>query len=263
MAVDKPLHLFGNTRALRLYNFTTQASYVDFLTTSAGGLTITPTVAAQTVTLANTANLSIGGTLAVTGTSTLTGRMAIGGALQTDTALYVESVAATAGTTRYGFAVAGAFPSGVTGSGIPGQFTLVTAASAFTMSAGYGINIGSPVIQAPSIVTTIYGLRVNDQTGGGTNYAIYTGAGLVRLGGAVTAESTLAVTGTSALTGHVGIGGASSASASLLTKAATTALSSVRLPHGAAPTAPVDGDMWTTTTGLFIRINGVTVGPLT
>jgi hypothetical protein len=44
--------------------------------------------------------------------------------------------------------------------------------------------------------------------------------------------------------------------------AGTTAASSLRLPHGSAPTSPVDGDMWTTTSGLFIRINGVTVGPL-
>lgn len=40
--------------------------------------------------------------------------------------------------------------------------------------------------------------------------------------------------------------------------AATTARSSIRLPHGTAPTSPVDGDMWTTTAGLFVRINGVT-----
>jgi hypothetical protein len=33
-------------------------------------------------------------------------------------------------------------------------------------------------------------------------------------------------------------------------------------PHGVAPTAPVNGDVWTTTAGLFARINGVTVGPL-
>lgn len=30
------------------------------------------------------------------------------------------------------------------------------------------------------------------------------------------------------------------------------------VPHGAAPTSPVNGDMWTTTAGLFVRINGVT-----
>lgn len=64
------------------------------------------------------------------------------------------------------------------------------------------------------------------------------------------------------VTGNVGIGAAASATTFLLTPASTTSLSSVRLPHGAAPTSPVDGDMWTTTAGLFVRINGSTVGPL-
>ena len=32
-----------------------------------------------------------------------------------------------------------------------------------------------------------------------------------------------------------------------------------RVPHGVAPTAPVDGDMWTTLAGLFTRVNGVSV----
>ena len=44
--------------------------------------------------------------------------------------------------------------------------------------------------------------------------------------------------------------------------ASTTAGSSARFPHGVAPTAPVDGDLWSTTAGFFIRVNGVTVGPL-
>lgn len=45
--------------------------------------------------------------------------------------------------------------------------------------------------------------------------------------------------------------------------AGTTARASLRLRHGVAPTTPNDGDMWTTTAGLFVRINGATVGPLT
>lgn len=41
--------------------------------------------------------------------------------------------------------------------------------------------------------------------------------------------------------------------------AGTTSNAPIRLPHGVAPTSPVDGDMWTTSAGgLFIRINGVT-----
>lgn len=46
------------------------------------------------------------------------------------------------------------------------------------------------------------------------------------------------------------------------TKASASAGAGLRLPHGAAPSAPSDGDMWTTSSGLFVRINGVTVGPL-
>lgn len=34
------------------------------------------------------------------------------------------------------------------------------------------------------------------------------------------------------------------------------------VPHGTAPSAPVNGDMWTTTVGIYVRINGATVGPL-
>lgn len=44
--------------------------------------------------------------------------------------------------------------------------------------------------------------------------------------------------------------------------ASTTADPSCNIPHGAAPTAPADGDMWTTTAGLYVRINGSTIGPL-
>lgn len=40
--------------------------------------------------------------------------------------------------------------------------------------------------------------------------------------------------------------------------AGTTVRASLRLKHGVAPTVPDDGDMWTTTTGLFVHINGVT-----
>lgn len=48
----------------------------------------------------------------------------------------------------------------------------------------------------------------------------------------------------------------------LITTAASVAgTAGLRLPHGVAPTAPVDGDVWTTTAGMFVRINGVTIGP--
>lgn len=34
------------------------------------------------------------------------------------------------------------------------------------------------------------------------------------------------------------------------------------VPFGIAPSVPSNGDIWTTTAGLFVRLNGVTIGPL-
>lgn len=48
----------------------------------------------------------------------------------------------------------------------------------------------------------------------------------------------------------------------LTTAPASTLASGFNLPHGTAPTSPNNGDTWTTTAGLFVRINGATVGPL-
>jgi hypothetical protein len=48
----------------------------------------------------------------------------------------------------------------------------------------------------------------------------------------------------------------------LTTAASATGGAGLRIPHGAAPTTPGNGDVWSTTAGLFIRINGVTIGPL-
>lgn len=69
--------------------------------------------------------------------------------------------------------------------------------------------------------------------------------------------------GSATILGGLACGGAlvSSTTAANL-PASTTAASSMRLAHGAAPTSPVNGDMWTTTAGLFVRIDGSTVGPL-
>lgn len=80
MAIDKPLHLFSDSRALRLYYFSDTTKLVDFVTTSAGGLTITP-IASQTVAIANGGNLTVAGTLGVTGAVTLSSTLAVSGAV--------------------------------------------------------------------------------------------------------------------------------------------------------------------------------------
>lgn len=48
----------------------------------------------------------------------------------------------------------------------------------------------------------------------------------------------------------------------LITVAPTAVTAGFNLPHGTAPTSPVNGDLWTTTGGIFAQINGSTVGPL-
>lgn len=46
-----------------------------------------------------------------------------------------------------------------------------------------------------------------------------------------------------------------------LTAASAVGGAGLRLPHGTAPTTPTNGDVWTTTTGIYAQINGSTVGP--
>jgi hypothetical protein len=50
-------------------------------------------------------------------------------------------------------------------------------------------------------------------------------------------------------------------SAKLTTAASTTTQAGLNIPAGTAPTSPSNGDVWTTTGGLFARINGSTQGP--
>lgn len=47
----------------------------------------------------------------------------------------------------------------------------------------------------------------------------------------------------------------------IFSAASSATVAGLNIPHGTAPAAPVNGDIWTTTAGLFIRINGATQGP--
>lgn len=48
----------------------------------------------------------------------------------------------------------------------------------------------------------------------------------------------------------------------ITTPASVTGTAPLRMPHGTAPSSPVDGDIWTTTAGIYVRVNGSTIGPL-
>lgn len=88
-------------------------------------------------------------------------------------------------------------------------------------------------------------LTYNDANGGATTYM----------------DATVSSVGLLTLTAAGSAPGFALAGGKLTPAATTTARASMNLPTGAAPTAPVDGDIWredNTNTGLKIRVNGVT-----
>lgn len=126
----------------------------------------------------------------------------------------------------------------------------------------YGINTS---VTSTGNVTNLYGSNVSVVASSGTVATLY---GLyINISGAATVTTKYGIyvnsTAPSYMAGSLHIGVAVTATTTLGLAAGTTGVSSLRIPHGAAPTTPVDGDMWTTTAGLYIRINGTTVGPLT
>lgn len=164
-----------------------------------------------------------------------------------------------------------------TANAISGLIQCGTGAAASIIGTAKGIN-SNLVSSASSTITTYYGLYLEGTINGTvTNlYGVYQTlaaaknyfAGNVGIGNnnpsvALDVTGAALISSTLGVTGVVAVGGAtSSASTAIITPASTTAISSMRVPHGAAPTSPVDGDIWTTTAGLYVRINGVTVGPL-
>lgn len=58
--------------------------------------------------------------------------------------------------------------------------------------------------------------------------------------------------------GYMGMQSVTAPTAFLHLAASTTAAASLCIPHGTAPTSPVNGDTWTDSSGWYIRINGVT-----
>ena len=45
----------------------------------------------------------------------------------------------------------------------------------------------------------------------------------------------------------------------LITAASISGAAGLRIPHGVAPSSPVNGDIWTTSAGVFARVDGNTV----
>lgn len=244
-----------------------------------------------------------------------------------DRGVQVGGAAAGAATTKYGVLSNAAFNASTTVSAYAGYFQLATAAASFTLTNGAGVLIETPSKGADSAITNVYGIKINAQTGGATlNYAWHAatttnashltqagvltigsdivstagsvsaaaagtlgisaralfgasadgvvrvtnaaGTGLTRfiLGAGTTSFAAFSVSGPQvSLTlgdgtagGTLGVGVAASVTAALTLPASVAGVASFRMPHGTAPSSPVDGDRWDTTAGAFARINGVT-----
>lgn len=189
-------------------------------------------------------NLSLGG-IGFGSDASLAYRLYSNGSTSTTqpiSAYFRPTIASTA-TTAYGGYVS--FPA--------------TEAAAFTLPILSHFIASQGTIGAASAVTTQTGFEVQSSlTGATTNYGFR---------GSIAAASGrynlyMDGTGQNYLAGVTGIGVAASSTSALTLAASTTGVSSLRVPHGAAPSSPVNGDMWTTTAGLYVRINGATVGPL-
>lgn len=72
-----------------------------------------------------------------------------------------------------------------------------------------------------------------------------------------TTNGAVTVAGGEGIAGNLNVGGESKTSASTTTRAGLNAA------PGVAPTSPANGDIWDTSAGFFVQVNGGTVGPLT
>jgi hypothetical protein len=171
------LKLIRTAEQLRLgYN---ETNYTSFTTGSTGDLTIAPT----------------GGDTSVTGRLAASGRVTIGSAHSArglSVALASTEITPTAGGGAAGIAQLCTFPSGVTSSGTGISSQVITEAASFTMASATAFYAADPLKGTGSAITTAYGLYVENITAGGTNYAIYTVGGRVRLGGLPTSATGLA-----------------------------------------------------------------------
>jgi fibronectin-binding autotransporter adhesin len=192
-------------------------------TTLAGNLTVsggTVTSGTGTLTLnssANTVVLQSAGTTALTldtsqnatfaGTVTIPKCIAAGSAGLSSTRFGIYFGGTLSGSTdQIAIVSAPTFDSSAVSLAAAGYFAPATANSSFTAGAVYGLYVASTQKGAASTITTNYGLRIFDQASGATNYAIYTGSGLVRVGD--TTASTSTSTGALTVSGGIGVAGA-------------------------------------------------------
>jgi hypothetical protein len=129
------------------------------------------------------------------------------------------------------------------------------------LTATFAIAISGNAGTATTLATarTINGVSFN----GSANISVNTVNTLTINNGGAGAASGSTFNGGSAVTiSHNSIGAVALAGSTmtgkLITATSAAGAAGFNLPHGVAPTTPVDGDLWSTTTAVLARINGAT-----
>lgn len=118
-------------------------------------------------------------------------------------------------------------------------------------TSGSGVNYGGSFDATSETATSNYGIKATASGANGTGSANYAG-----YFDGNTATGTLNYAGY--FDGNVRI-----VNGKLTTAVSSASFAGFNLPHGAAPSPPTNGDIWTTTAGLYARISGTTIGPIT
>lgn len=125
---------------------------------------------------------------------------------------------------------------------------------------GSGSSISTKFLRGDSTWQTIGGGGDALTSNPLSQFASTTSAQLAGVMSDETGSGALVFAGSPTFTGTIS-GAALTLTGLLLTAATASGSAGIRLPHGTAPSSPTNGDLWTTTAGLYARINGTTVGP--
>jgi hypothetical protein len=149
-------------------------------------------------------DLFLGRDLRVGGTSSLAGNVAIGNAIVSASALVSLSTGSLTGATQNGINLTPTFSSAATSVGRALVTSVATAAASFTMANGYGIHALVPAVGAGSAITTLNGIRVENQGASGVSNAY--GIDIAAQSGASTTNIGLRNQGTSRFLDVVAMG---------------------------------------------------------
>ncbi len=119
--------------------------------------------------------------VSMTSNLSVTGVVGFGAVATSTIALNVNNSALT-GTTQHGIVSQSTFTSSATAFGRAINAQVKTAAASFTLAEAVALFVDVTTKGAGSTITNLYGLKIENQTQGDTNYAIHTGLGLVRFG---------------------------------------------------------------------------------